>query len=116
MKNCEICNHENNDRSLFCEKCGAPFPVDSKTREDTLCIVKNVNLGIFNKPIFYPDLDKKIKEKLLKHFDTAIVLDSLIGIFDTSLINKSCNNGLVFMTTGFYSLETFGNCCKSIFN
>ena len=108
MKICEICNHENNDRSCFCEKCGAQFPVDSKTREEIFCIVKNANLGISNKPIFYPDLDKKIKEKLLKHFDTAIVLDSFIGIFDTSLINKSCNNGLVFMTTGFYALEAFG--------
>ena len=69
MKICEICNHENNDRSCFCEKCGAQFPVDSKTREEIFCIVKNANLGISNKPIFYPDLDKKIKEKLLKHFD-----------------------------------------------
>lgn len=64
------------------------------------------NSMVFGKVYYEPDIPEKVKNKLMKYFDSNLNKDDVIGFVDTTLI-KSCKGGMVFTTYGLYYLGMF---------
>lgn len=73
--------------------------------DELVKIFKKFDLGSINKPQFYPDIDNKTKQNIVKNVDNSILLDSLVACYDTTLMGKSCKNGLFFTLAGLYISE-----------
>lgn len=76
-----------------------------KQKEEIVNIMKKYDLGILNTPLFYPDIPDQIKKNLVKNLDNEILLDNVIAVFDTTIMGKSCKDGIFFSLAGFYNSE-----------
>lgn len=54
-----------------------------------------------SKHYFTPEIPDEILEKLVKHYDNHLPVNSIIAFYDTSLFG-SCKSGLLFTNDGFY--------------
>ena len=124
MKECPNCGCENKDSSKFCIECGKPLKTQSpkktktaKSKKEKLTEILEEYKYSINKTEYgcyvpFEEMGKR-KENLLK-FDGNLDLDTVIGLFDTSvnlsfkdIFNGSsqttvCKEGLLFALSGFY--------------
>lgn len=123
MKKCSICGYVNNNSSKFCVECGTPLHMkissqinNSKSKKEILIEILNeyrysINKTKYGNFVSVEEMGER-KQNLLK-FDAGLELDSVIGLFDTSVslsfkdiwkgsTETPCKEGLLFALSGFY--------------
>ena len=85
--------HEKEPKTLYGEKL------------EIVNIIKKYDLNPINKPSYYPDISYDTKEYLVQNVDKNISLDSVVAVFDTTIFDNSCKNGIIFTTNGIYNTE-----------
>lgn len=123
MKNCSVCGYANKDFNKFCVECGTPLQMkisnqnkSTKQKKEILSEILNeyrysINKTEYGNFVSIENMGER-KQNLLK-FDAGLELDSVIGLFDTSVslsfkdiwkgsTETPCKEGLLFALSGFY--------------
>lgn len=75
-----------------------------KQTEEIVEIIKKYDLGS-NKVFYAPEIPDSVKQNITKNIDNNILLDTIVASLDTTLMGKSCKNGIVFTISGLYNTE-----------
>lgn len=71
-------------------------------------VVKANDLSLRNNNNMYksylaPDIPEKVMKKLLKYYDSHLLIKGVLAFYDESLFS-SCKSGVVFTNDGFYEV------------
>ncbi|MBR4631679.1 MAG: hypothetical protein IKO57_14765 [Treponema sp.] len=79
-----------------------------KQTEEIAGIIRKYDLGSC-KFFYAPEIPDSVKLNITKNVDNSILIDAVVASIDTTVMGKSCRNGIVFTLCGLYNTELFGN-------